>query len=95
MSIVEFESNEEKLNRKRNEHLALNEEFDSALKQMELRHNNGGTVSEGDINALLGMMADMTEDRRDINALAAKAGKNVSTDTAYEKALDEFLDEHL
>ena len=95
MCIVEFESNEEKLNRKRNEHLALNDKFDSALKQMELRHNNGGSVSEEDINNILGMMADMTEDRRNINALAAKAGKNVSTDTAYEKALDEFLDEHL
>ncbi len=95
MSIVEFESNEEKLNRKRNEHLALNEEFDSALKQMELRHNNGGSVSEEDINNLLGMMADMTEDRRNINALAVRTGEKVNTDESYEKALDKFLDAHL
>ncbi len=93
--IKAFESLDTKLDNKRKAHLELNEKFDSALKQMQLKHNNGGSVSDSEVNDILSLMAVMTDDRRDINKLAERAGEDVSSSSKYEKALDDFLDEHL
>ena len=94
-AIKAFESLGNKLDNKRKAHLELNEKFDSALKQMELKSNNGGSVSDSEVDDLLSLMAVMTDDRRDINKLAKKAGEDIFEAPEYESALDDFLDEHI
>lgn len=97
--IKNFESNEFKLTRMRNEHLKMNEELDFKIKQMELKANNDGSVSEAEIDDILRLMHDMTLDRRKINEQAVKCGKedmyNNKKTAKIENALDDMFDRYL
>ena len=97
--IKAFESNIEKLNRMRTEHIDMNEELDQRINQMNLKYNNGGTVNESDIDEMLKLMANMTEDRRKINQQAVKCGEEdcLKSKNAkrYENMLDDFFAEHM
>ena len=93
--IKNFENRDDKLNRLRDEHLKMNEALDQKLNQMNLKENNGGTVSEAEVDEMLNLMAAMTQDRRKINKVAEKCGEAPDADEEYEKELDGFFDEYL
>lgn len=93
--IKQFVSNQDKLDTMRKEHEKYNEALDQKLNQADLKLNNGGTVTEGDIDGILDLMRTMTTDRREINKQAIKCGETdmfVDPTTAlFEDNLDDIL----
>lgn len=98
-NILNFENNQQKLDRMRNEHLNMNEEMEQKLNQLKLKENNGGMVRESEVEDIISLMAKMTADRRDINKQAVKCGEeeqlNSKSAKKYENMLDDFFDAHL
>ena len=93
--IKRFVSNQEKLDTMREEHGKYNEELDHMIRQNELKLNNGGVVTEQDVDRMLDLMKIMTDDRREINKQAVKCGEkdmyNNSQVAQFEGILDDIL----
>lgn len=101
--VVNFESNEAKLNRLKDEHLNRCDELDKTLNQMELKYNHRQPDADGniqgdlnDVDKLLSMMAGIVDARDDIETQEKKMGIDPDADKSEAaKALEQTVKENL
>ena len=79
----------------REEHEKYNEDLDHMIRQEQLKLDNGGTVSEAEIEQMISLMGVMTLDTREINKQAIKCGEPDIFQDPKKKAFDNILDDIL